>query len=68
MAYDTFPRFRVYIQNEYTKQVKRNRSSAGSVKKGITNKATEENFSDAEAQAMVIAEVASVLKHRTRNR
>ena len=64
----TFPRFRVYIQNEYTKQVKRNRSTAGSVKKGITNKATEENFSDAEAQAMVITEVASVLKHRMQNR
>ena len=27
----TFPRFRVYIQNEYTKQVKQNRSTAGSV-------------------------------------
>ena len=58
----TFPRFRVYIQNEYTKQVKRNRSTAGSVKKGIANKATEEIFSDAEAQAMVIAEVANVLQ------
>jgi hypothetical protein len=49
----TFPRFCVYIQNKYTKQVKRNRSTAGSVKKGIANKATEEIFSDAEAQAMV---------------
>jgi hypothetical protein len=58
----TFPRFRVYIQNKYTKQVKRNRSTAGSVKKGIANKATEEIFSDAEAQVMVIAEVANVLQ------
>jgi hypothetical protein len=58
----TFPRFRVYIQNEYTEQVKRNRSIAGSVKNGIANKATEESFSDAEAQAMVIAEVANVLQ------
>jgi hypothetical protein len=40
----TFPRISVYIQNEYTKQVKRNRTTAGSVKKGIANKATEENL------------------------
>jgi hypothetical protein len=58
----TFPRFRVYIQKEYTKQVKRNRSTAGFVGKGIANKATEEKLSDAEAQAMVIAEVANVLQ------
>ncbi len=48
--------------NKYTKQVKRNRSTAGSVGKGIANKATEEKFSDAEAQAMVITEVANVLQ------
>ncbi len=41
LANKTFPNFRVYIQNEYTKQVKRNRSTAGSVGKGIANKATE---------------------------
>ena len=58
----TFPKFRVYIQNEYTKQVKRNRSTAGSVGKGIANKAMEEKLSDAEAQAMVITEVANVLQ------
>jgi len=58
----TFPKFSVYIQNEYTKQVKRNRSAAGSAGKGIANKATEEKFSDAEAQAMIIAEVANVLQ------
>jgi hypothetical protein len=58
----TFPNFRVYIQTEFTKMVKRNRSTAGSVGKGIANKATEEKISDAEAQAMVIAEVANVLQ------
>jgi hypothetical protein len=42
--------------------VKRNRSTAGSVGKGIANKATEEKISDAEAQAMVIVEVANVLQ------
>jgi hypothetical protein len=55
----------VYIQNKYTKQVKRNRSAAGSVRKGIANKATEvpeQKFLDAEAQAMVIAGVANVLQ------
>jgi len=42
--------------------IKRNRSTAGSVGKGIANKAMEEKISDAEAQAMVIAEVANVLQ------
>jgi hypothetical protein len=58
----TFPNFRMYIQTEFTKMVKRNRSTTGSVGKGIANKATEEKISDAEAQAMVIAEVANVLQ------
>jgi hypothetical protein len=65
LADKTFPNFRVYIQNEYTKQVKRNRSTARSVGKGIANKATEvpeQKFLDAEAQAMVIAKVANVLQ------
>ena len=61
----TFPKFSVYIQNEYTNQVNGNRSAAGCVGKGIANKATEEKFSDAEAQAMVIAEVADV--HQAQN-
>jgi hypothetical protein len=58
----TIPNFPVYIQNKYTKMVKRNRSTAGAVGKGIANKATEEKFSDAKAQAMVIAKVANVLQ------
>ena len=58
----TFSNFRVYIQTEYTKMVKRNRSTAGSVGKGIANVVTENKLSDAEAQAMVIAEVANVLQ------
>ncbi len=36
-ANKTFLNFRVYIQNKYTKQVKHNRSTAGSVRKGIAN-------------------------------
>jgi hypothetical protein len=58
----TFPNFRVYIQTEFTMMVKRNRPTAGSVGKGIANKVTEEKIADAEAQAMVIAEVANVLQ------
>ncbi len=58
----TFPKFRVYIQVEFTRMVKRNRSTAGSVGKGIANKATEDKILDAEAQAMVIVEVANVLQ------
>ena len=42
--------------------VKWNRSTAGAVGKGIANKATEEKFSDAEAQAMVNPKVANVLQ------
>jgi len=61
-ANKTFPNFHVYIQMEITKMVKRNRSTAGSMGKGIVNKATEEKLSDAKAQAMVIAEVVNVLQ------
>ena len=53
-AKKSFSQFHVYIQNEYTKQVKRNRSTAGSVGKGIANTVTEERISDVEAPAMVI--------------
>ena len=60
----TFPNFLVYIQNEYTKQVKRNRSTTGSVGKGMANAATEDKLSDAKAQALVIAKVANVLKEQ----
>jgi hypothetical protein len=52
----------VYIQKEYTKQVKQNRSTAGSVKKGIANAATEEEI--VEAQAMMIAEVANAMHEK----
>jgi hypothetical protein len=65
LANKTFPNFRVDIQNKYTKQVKCNRLTARSIGKGIANKATEvpeQKFLDAEAQAMVIAEVANVLQ------
>jgi hypothetical protein len=58
----SFPKFRVYIQKEYTKQVKQNRSTAGSVKKGIANAATEEEI--IEAQAMMIAEVANAIHEK----
>eukprot|EP00804_Cyclotella_cryptica_P001026 CCRYP_008340-RA/>CCRYP_008340-RA protein AED:0.36 eAED:0.36 QI:0/0/0/1/0/0/2/0/286 len=52
-----------YLMREYTKQVKQNRSTAGSVGKGIANTAMEDQrVSDAEAQAIVIAEVANVLQ------
>ena len=57
----SFPKIRVYIQNEYMKQVKRNRSTAGSVQKGIANTATEDGISGIEAQAVMIAEVANAM-------
>jgi len=58
----SFPSFRVYIQKEYTKQVKQNRSTAGSVKKGIANAATEQGI--IEANAMMIAEVANAMHEK----
>ena len=58
----TFPNFCAYIQNEYTKMVKQNRLTAGSVRKGIANTATEDKISNAKAQAMVIAEVENLLQ------
>ena len=57
----SFSKFRVYIQNEYTKQVKRNRSTAGSVGKGIANTVTKEKISDVEANAMILSEVANAV-------
>jgi hypothetical protein len=62
LAKKTFPKFQVYIQLEFTKMVKRNKSTTGSIGKGIANKAMEEKISDAKAQAMVIAEVVNVLQ------
>jgi hypothetical protein len=44
LADKTFPDFQVYIQIEFTKMVKRNRSTTGSVGKGIANKATEDKI------------------------
>ena len=60
-ANKSFSQFRVYIQNEYTKQVKRNRSTAGSAGKGIANTVTEERILDIKAKAMVMAKVANAL-------
>ena len=60
----TFAKFRTFIQREYTKQVKGNKSTAGAVGKGIANKAAEEeyNMSAAEATALTVAEVANALQ------
>jgi hypothetical protein len=58
----TFTNFRMYIQTKYTKMVKGNRSTARSGGKGMANKVAEEKISDAEAQAMVIAEVVNVFQ------
>ena len=59
----TFAKFRVFIESEYTKQLMQNRSTAGSVGKGIAYTATEEQrVLDAKAQAIVIAEVTNVLQ------
>ena len=58
----SFPKFRVYIQHEYTKEVKRNRSTTGSVKKGIAKAVTEEGI--IKENAMTISKVASAMQEQ----
>ena len=58
----------MYIQNEYTKQVKGNRLPTGSVGRVIANTVVDKKILDAKAQAMVIAEVVNVLQAKTQSR
>lgn len=60
----TFANFHVYIQNEFTKKTKHNKTSARSVGRGIAN-ATDEQIDkvdEAEAAAIAIAEVANAMQ------
>ena len=60
----SFSKFRVFIQIEHTKQVKRNRSTTGSVGKGIANTVTKEKISDVKANAMILDKVANALQEQ----
>jgi hypothetical protein len=62
----TFVNFQVFIQNEFAKRHKRNKSTAKSVRHGIanaaTNKQVEQQVSHMEATALAIAEVAHIMQ------
>lgn len=62
----TFSNFRVFIQNEFAKRHKRNKSTAKSVGHGIANSATNKQADDpiahVEATALAIAEVAHIMQ------
>ncbi|KAL7480237.1 hypothetical protein ACHAW6_005933 [Cyclotella cf. meneghiniana] len=62
----TFSNFRVFIQNEFAKRHKRNKSTAKSVGHGIANAAINKQADDpiahVEATALAIAEVAHIMQ------
>ena len=62
----TFDNFQVFIQNEFAKRHKRNKSTAKSVGHGIANAATEKQADQqaiqVEATALAIAEVAHIMQ------
>eukprot|EP00804_Cyclotella_cryptica_P022255 CCRYP_017925-RA/>CCRYP_017925-RA protein AED:0.39 eAED:0.39 QI:0/-1/0/1/-1/1/1/0/386 len=64
VADKTFKHFRPFIQREFTKRVKHDKTSAKSVGKGIANQAREEDDTPSEADqaAWALAEVASVMQ------
>ena len=64
VADKTFKNFRPFIQREFTKRVKHDKTSAQSVGKGIANQAREDNDTPSEADqaAWALAEVASVMQ------
>ena len=61
-AQKTFANFRVFIQNEFAKRHKHNKSTAKSVGHGIANTATEDKVEPAELIALGMAEVAHVMQ------
>ena len=64
----TFANFRVFMQKEYGKCHKQNKSTASSVGHGIANTLTEkevDQFTHLEAQAMIFAEVANSINEKS---
>lgn len=58
----TFSRFRVFIQKEFSKRQKRDKQTAKASGRGIANNATEEEMpSDAELQALAMAELVNAV-------
>ena len=67
-ADQTFVNFRVFIQKEFGKQHKQNKTTAKSVGFGIANSVTDndvEQIEQLEAQALMIAELANSMKEQS---
>eukprot|EP00956_Cyclotella_meneghiniana_P030339 scaffold75931_cov19-Cyclotella_meneghiniana.AAC.1 len=63
----TFPKFRVYMQQEFGKQHQHNKTTAKSVGHGIANSVTDkqaEELDQIEAQAFVLAEFANSINEQ----
>jgi hypothetical protein len=69
-ANQTFVNFRVFIQKEFRKQHKQNKTTAKSVGYGIANSITDkevEQIKQLEAQALFVAELATACKSKARS-
>jgi len=67
-ADQTFANFRVFIQKEFGKQHKQNKTTAKSVDHGIANSITDKEIDQIEqlkAQALMIAELANSMKDKS---
>ena len=64
----TFSKFRVFIQKEFANRKKHNKTTAGSVGKGIANNVTDKQLDEVdrvEMQAMLMAEFANTINEQT---
>lgn len=64
----SFAKFRVYIQKEFGERRKHDKSTAGSVRRGIANSVTDKQVDEMdrlEAQAMLLAEFANTMAEQS---
>ena len=64
-ANQTFANFRVFMQKEFGKQYKQNKTTAESVGNGIANNITDKEVEQLEAQALFIAELANSMQDQS---
>jgi hypothetical protein len=64
-ANQTFANFRVFMQKEFGKQYKQNKTTAKSVGNGIANSITDKEVEQLEAQALFIAELANSMQDQS---
>ena len=66
-ADQTFANFRVFIQKEFGKQHKHNKTTSKSVGYGIANSAELDQIKQLEAQALMISELANRMKDESQS-